>query len=117
MLDFLCNVDRFCAYLLGLPYNGSSIVDCVALFREMDISLMDAPSGERRHRGEERKRDKYMNWSIAVMDTMSALQASLASVACDRGDDRKRQRSSSGDYDSQQWFHRNCCYGFLLGVE
>lgn len=74
MLDFLCNVDRFCAYLLGLPYNGSSIVDCVALFREMDISLMDASSGERRHRGEERKRDKYMNWSIAVMDTMCALQ-------------------------------------------
>lgn len=49
-------------------------MDCVALFREMDISLMDASSGERRHRGEERKRDKYMNWSIAVMDTICALQ-------------------------------------------
>ena len=39
----------------------------------MDTSLMDAPLGERRRR-EERKRDKYMNWSIAVTETMCALQ-------------------------------------------
>lgn len=59
---------------MGIPYSGNSIVDASFVFHELDIALSDAPSGESRRHRFEKKRDKYMNWCIAITETACDLQ-------------------------------------------
>ena len=62
--------DRFCCYFLNLLYNGSSLIDSELDIQDIVISFRNENiSDDFSYRREDRRRDKRMNWSIAINDT------------------------------------------------
>ena len=64
------SIDRFCDYLFGsYEYSGKSDINITALVYEIDLIFADELSSSNERTRRDNKRDKYMNWCIAVIDT------------------------------------------------
>ena len=67
---FVSPPDRFCCYFLNLLYNGSSLIDSELDIQDVIVSFRNETfSDDFSYRREDRRRDKRMNWSIAINDT------------------------------------------------